>query len=91
MGFGELYPDAKGALLAWIQEVEAADWKTPNEVTAYYATASIIQNRRIIFNIRGNNYRLVAAFLFNSHKVLVKFIGTHENYDAIDPNTVELP
>jgi len=84
------YPDAKSSLLAWIFEIESATWESPNEVRAHYATASIISNNRIIFNIRGNNYRLIAAFLFNSHKVLVKFIGTHAEYDAIDPSTVEI-
>ncbi|HEX3134179.1 MAG TPA: type II toxin-antitoxin system HigB family toxin [Planctomycetota bacterium] len=91
MEFIEIYPDAEGSLLAWIHEIEAANWKNLNEVKAMYATASIVQNKRIIFTIRGNHYRLVAAFLFNSHQVLVKFIGTHKHYDAIDATTVELP
>ena len=76
--------------MAWYQEVEAMTWRTPNDVKASYATASLVGNNRVIFNIGGNKYRLVAAILYPSHKVLIKFIGTHSQYDNIDATTVEL-
>ena len=76
--------------MAWYHEVDVADWRTPNDVKASYATASLVGNNRVIFNIGGNKYRLVAAILYPSHKVLIKFVGTHRQYDHIDATTVEL-
>ena len=89
--FWGTYPAAKGPLLAWIQEVEANTWLTPNQVQAHFASARGVHNSRFIFKIKGNDFRLVAAFLYPSHMVLVKFIGTHAEYDSINPDTVELP
>ncbi len=83
------HPDAQGSLTAWYHEVETATWKGPNDVKASYATASVIGNNRVVFNIGGNKYRLIAAVLYPSHKVLIKFIGTHRQYDGIDAAKVE--
>lgn len=64
-------------------------WLTPNDVKASYATASILGRNRVVFNIGGNKYRLVVAVLYASHKVLIKFVGTHAQYDNINANEVE--
>lgn len=88
--FWTRHPDAQGPLTAWYHEVEAATWLTPNDIKATYATASLVGNNRVVFNIGGNKYRLIACVLYPSHKVLVKFIGTHRQYDAIDATKVEL-
>lgn len=88
--FWTRYPDAKGPLTAWYHEVEAATWLTPNDIKATYATASLVGNNRVVFNIGGNKYRLIVFVLYPSHKVLIKVIGTHRQYDAIDATKVEL-
>lgn len=88
--FWERHPDAEQQLKAWVDEVLAAQWKTPVDVKATFGHASILQNRRVVFNIKGNDYRLVVsvAYLFGS--VYVKFVGTHKEYDRIKAQTVEI-
>ncbi|EFC4873246.1 type II toxin-antitoxin system HigB family toxin [Escherichia coli] len=83
-------PDAEQPLKAWVDEVTKADWKTPAEIKEQYRSASILKNRREVFNIKGNNYRLIVAIAYQRGWMFVKFIGTHKQYDAIDAETVEL-
>ncbi len=87
--FMSTYPDAKQALLAWCAEVKKANWRQPADIKAQYANASILKNRRVVFNIKGNDYRLIVSIAYNTGFVFVKFIGSHAQYDAIDANTVE--
>ena len=82
-------PALKAALDAWFNEVKKARWTGPADVKRSYATASIISADRIVFNIRGNNYRLVVAVDFEKGIVWIKWIGTHNDYDNIDVNEVE--
>jgi mRNA interferase HigB len=63
-------------------------WKSPNEVKQTYGNASILKDSRIVFNIKGNSYRLVAKFNFEKQWIFIRFIGTHEEYDRIDANTI---
>ncbi|MEK8088721.1 type II toxin-antitoxin system HigB family toxin [Thermithiobacillus plumbiphilus] len=65
-----------------------ADWKTPADVKADYRNASIIANNRVVFNIKGNDYRLIAAINYDVGVIWIKFIGTHAEYDRIDAATV---
>jgi mRNA interferase HigB len=65
-------------------------WKTPAEMKAQYANASVLKGRRVVFNIKGNDYRLVVAVAFSFQAMYIKFVGTHQQYDAIDAGTVEL-
>ena len=65
-----------------------SDWKTPNEVKQTYANASILKDSRIVFNIKGNSYRLVAKFYYEKQWIFIRFIGTHEAYDKIDANSI---
>jgi mRNA interferase HigB len=88
--FWDLHPDAEQPLKAWVDEVRKADWQQPSEIKEHYRSASILKNRRVVFNIRGNHYRLIAAIAFRSGIAYVKFIGTHEEYDRIDAATVEM-
>ena len=74
----------KASLDAWFQEVSKATWKNIADVKRRYATASIISAERIVFNIKGNDYRLVAAVDFEKTIVWIKWIGTHKAYDKID-------
>jgi len=86
--FWEQAPDAQGALEAWYAEARHAQWKAPADIKARYAHASIINNERVVFNIGGNKYRLVVAISFTAGIVLIKFVGTHADYDKINVETV---
>lgn len=87
--FAAQYPDAATALLGWARVVEKADWKTSADVKATFNQASIINHERVVFNIGGNKYRLVAAVLFDRGWVLVKWFGTHAAYDKINVEEVQ--
>ncbi len=82
-------PAVKAALDAWFDEVRKARWKNTAVVKRSYATASIVTADRIVFNVKGNAYRLVAAVDFEKGIVWVKWIGTHRDYDRIDVREVE--
>lgn len=82
-------PALQAALDAWYAEVKAAEWSNTADVKRNYATASIISADRIVFNIKGNSYRLVVAVDFEKAIVFIKWIGTHADYDRIDVRTVQ--
>ncbi|HEX3989885.1 MAG TPA: type II toxin-antitoxin system HigB family toxin [Acetobacteraceae bacterium] len=81
-------PALKAALDAWFSEVNKAGWSSPADVKHSYATASIVTAEPIVFNIKGNSYRLVGAVDFEKGIVFIKWIGTHAAYDRIDVRTV---
>ncbi len=74
---------------AWHDEVSRAQWYTPADVKAQFGSASILRSRRAVFNIKGNDYRLVAALAYHTGLVFIKFVGTHAEYDRINAETVE--
>ncbi|OJV19987.1 MAG: addiction module toxin RelE [Dyadobacter sp. 50-39] len=86
--FWERHPEIEQHLKVWYEDVLAADWKSPADVKMQYATASILKNGRIVFNIRGNSFRLVAHFDFVRQMVYIRFIGSHKEYDKIDANSI---
>ena len=86
--FWKRYPDAEEPLLAWYREVEAEDWDTPAKVKAKYRNASVVGDNRVVFNIKGNDYRLVVAMRYDKQIMFIRFIGTHAEYDRIDATTV---
>lgn len=88
--FWKKHPAAKGALLAWLHEAKAAQWRSPADIKARYPTASVLKSRRVVFNIKGNEYRLVAAVAYRFGAVYIKFVGSHAQYDAIDADFVEM-
>ena len=88
--FWQIHPAAEQPLLAWYDEAKNANWQQPAEIKAQYASASILKNRRVVFNIKGNDYRLIVAVAYRLGVVYVKFIGTHKQYDAIDAEIVEM-
>ena len=88
--FAKIDPDVAGPLRGWIAYVAQAKWRTPADVKADFGNASIIGNARIIFNIKGNDYRLIAAISYRAQIALIKFVGTHSEYDRIDAETVGL-
>lgn len=86
--FWERYPTAKGPLEAWHQEVAHADWASPSAVKAHFRSASILMGHRVIFNVSGNQYRLVVKINYPYGVVYVRFIGTHAEYDAVDVTSI---
>jgi mRNA interferase HigB len=84
------HPDARAPLSAWVAVVSQAKWAHPADVKAQYQNASILKNRRVVFNIKGNDYRLIVAIAYQSGIVYVKFVGTHKQYDAVNAETVEM-
>jgi mRNA interferase HigB len=79
----------KAALDSWFQEARQAEWKSSSDVKASYANASIVGADRVVFNIKGNAYRLVTAVDYRRAIVFIKWLGTHKEYDAIDVRTVQ--
>ena len=88
--FWSKHREAEQPLRAWHDEAIRAEWKQPAEIKAQYRSASVLKNRRVVFNIKGNDYRLVVAVAYRVGVVYVKFVGTHVEYDAIDAETVEI-
>lgn len=88
--FWKKHRAAEHPLRAWVAAVRAARWQQPGDITAEFTTASVLKSRRVVFNIKGNDYRIVAAVAYRFGAVYVKFIGTHAEYDRIDADTVEM-
>ncbi|MDY0271455.1 MAG: type II toxin-antitoxin system HigB family toxin [Advenella sp.] len=88
--FWEQHPDAEQSLLAWLDEAKQANWTSPADIKKQFRNASILKNRRVVFNIKGNDYRLITAIAYQFGAIYIKFIGTHKQYDAIDANTVDM-
>ena len=86
--FWVAHPDAERPLQAWYANVKRADWKTPSDVKATYQNASFVENNRVIFNIKGNSYRLVVAINYQYRIVYIRFVGTHQVYDKINVATI---
>lgn len=86
--FWARFPAAALPLQAWYKDTVAAAWRTPNDVKAQYRHASLIANGRIIFNIKGNDFRLIVAINYAVSIVYIRFIGTHAEYDKIDAATI---
>ncbi len=83
-----IHPDSEQYLKTWYDTAMSSDWKTPNDVKQTYANASILKDNRIVFNIKGNSFRLVAKFNFEKQWIFIRFIGTHTAYNKIDANTI---
>ena len=86
--YWEKNPDCEQYLKTWYDTAMSSDWESPNDVKKTYVHASILKNNRIVFNIKGNSFRLVAKFNFEKQWVFIKFIGTHVEYNKIDANTI---
>jgi mRNA interferase HigB len=86
--FWKRHQKAKGPLEAWHQEVGRADWAAPSAVKLQFRSASVLQHNRVVFNIAGNQYRLVVKINYPYRIVYIRFIGTHADYDSIDATTI---
>ena len=82
------YPEAEHALLDWYNMVKKIDWDSPNDVKKNYGNASIIANNRVVFNIKGNDFRLVAEIDYAYKLVFIIWVGTHRAYDKIDVSKI---
>lgn len=87
--FWQEHPDAESPLRQWIADCGKANWRSAADVKAYARSADYVGNQRWVFNIGGNKFRLVVALCFKTGYALVKFVGTHAEYDRIDVTTVE--
>lgn len=88
--FWDKNPDSQQPLLAWIDEARSANWLNPAQIKDQFRSASILKSRRVVFNIKGNDYRLVVAAAYRFGALYIKFVGTHQQYDAIDADSVEM-
>jgi mRNA interferase HigB len=86
--FWEQHPDARASLESWFVDVKQADWETTNDIKTIYRNASFIANNRVVFNIKGNKYRLVIAIQYTLRIVYIRFVGTHQEYDVIDVKNI---
>jgi mRNA interferase HigB len=86
--FWEKHPHAEAPLRAWYAVANGANWSSPQDIKDLFRSADFIGDSRVIFDIGGNKYRLVVHFSYKYKRALVKFVGTHEEYDSIDAETV---
>lgn len=82
------HADCEQQLKSWYRETEKAQWKKINELKREYPSASILKDNRIVFNIKGNDYRLIVKFNFDYQICWIRFIGTHAEYDKINANEI---
>lgn len=86
--FWEKHPDSEQYLKTWYDTTKGSKWNSPNDVKKTFITASILKNGRIVFNIKGNSYRLIVKFNFERQWAFIRFIGTHSQYDKINANSI---
>jgi len=86
--FWERHPNAEQPLLAWHADVKHANWRFPSDIKKDHRSASFLANNQVVFNTKGNTYRLVAAIQYEFGIVYIRFVGTHREYDQIDAATV---
>lgn len=86
--FWERHPDAGQPLQAWYVDAKASTWRSPSDIKSVYRNASFVGNDRVVFNIKGNTYRLVVVIQYQFGIVYIRFVGSHEQYDRIDATTV---
>ena len=86
--FWDKYPDSEPPLRAWYALASRAHWKTPANIKEAYRNASFTANNRVVFNVKGNDYRLVVSVRYDLGLMYVRFIGTHRKYDRINVETI---
>jgi mRNA interferase HigB len=86
--FWTKHPQAETPLRVWYAEAGRAEWKSPADIKAAHRNASFLAKNRVVFNVKGNDYRLVAAVHYNRGMMFTRFVGTHAEYDRIDAATI---
>ncbi len=86
--FWTKHPQAEVPLRAWYAQASRAEWASPEDVKASYRSASFLANNRIVFNIKGNDFRLIVAVHYNRRTMFIRFAGTHREYDRVDAENI---
>ena len=86
--FWGIYPDCEQQLKAWYQEISKSEWKNPNQIKSEYPSASFLVDNRVVFNIKGNHYRLIVKINYDYQIIWISFVGTHTEYDKINAKTI---
>ena len=86
--FWEKHPDAEQSLKVWYAEVSHSAWVLPKDLKARYPAASFLAGNRVVFNIKGNRYRLIIHVRYDLGRVYIRFIGTHPEYDKVNTANV---
>lgn len=86
--FWEKHVDCEQQLKSWFSEIEKSHWDSINQLKSEFPSASILPDNRVVFNIKGNNYRLIVKFNFEYGLCWIRFIGTHAEYDKVDAKTI---
>ncbi|MBN8824134.1 MULTISPECIES: type II toxin-antitoxin system HigB family toxin [unclassified Spirosoma] len=86
--FGLEHPDVAEALNSWYELVNTADWSNLTDIRQTFNSVDYVKNERYVFNIKGNQYRIVAMIFFSKRTVFIRFVGTHSEYDKIDCSTI---
>jgi mRNA interferase HigB len=86
--FWDQHPEARQPLKAWYSDTKQAVWKTPADIKKVYRNVSFITNNRIVFNIKGNKYRLIVSIQYHYSIVYIRFVGTHREYGRINAATI---
>jgi mRNA interferase HigB len=84
----QLYPQAENQLLMWYHEITKLDFRNFNELKSVYGNASVVNNQRVVFNIKGNDFRLVVSVNFEQKACYIIWFGSHKEYDRIDVETI---
>lgn len=82
------HPDCEEQMKSWYQEAENSEWINPNDVKKDYPSASILGDNRIVFNIKGNHYRIIIKINYDYQMIWIRFVGTHSEYDKINANKI---
>lgn len=82
------HTDANSSIQKWVAVCEGANWKKHSDLKNNFLSADYVGNNRYVFNIKGNNYRIVAVVIFFADRMVIRFVGTHAEYDRIDAKTI---
>jgi mRNA interferase HigB len=88
ISFWVKYPESEVALKVWFKKVTNAKWKNINDLKKDFPYSDYVGNNRVVFNIKGNNFRLISVVYFDGQKIYIRFIGTHAEYDKINAKTI---
>ena len=86
--FWQKHTDAETPLKVWLTDTKKAQWREPSDIEKQFSNVRIIGGNRAVFNVKGNNYRLVVVIQYKKGLVDIRFVGTHAEYDRIDPREV---
>jgi len=86
--FWEKHADSEQYLKTWYETAKNSEWNSPSDIKQTYINASVLKDSRVVFNIKGNSYRLIVKFNYVRQWAFIRFIGTHSEYDKINADTI---